>query len=214
MTTAGSKFQLQSASRFTTSAIVTSSLYGFILIVPVLLSILAVTAFRFGLVTFLIPLGAMALATFFLPLGFGNPYIVRLVQQLRPIAASDQDVYVVQVSREPRIRSGLMAILEDADDVGILSYTDSCLEFNGDALQLRVPFGDIQEAKQQNAGSRALFAYGPATVVRISDLPEAGTLRFAERSSWILPTSRRNANRMYRRLRERLESAGAKPFST
>lgn len=169
---------------------------------------LAVTAFHFGLITFLIPLCAIAVATFFLPLGFGNPYISRLVEPLRGTGSADE-VFVVQLTREPRIRSGLMSILEDADDVGVLYYADSGLEFNGDAVRLRVPYASIEGLKQQNAGSRALFAYGPATVFSIAGLPQAGTLRLAERSSWILPGSRKNARNLYQALRGRVEAAMA-----
>jgi hypothetical protein len=209
VTTTAARFQVQNPARFTLSAIVTSCFYGFILLLPVLLAVVAMTAFRFGPLTFLVPLMAIAVATFFLPLGFGNPYICRLVRPLRPGSAIAPDQYVVQLTREPRIHSGLRATLEDADDIGVLSYSDAGLEFNGDSVKLSVPFGDIRELRQRNAGPRALFVYGAHTAFTVAGQPEAGVIRLAERSSWLLPTSHKNANRMYRRLKEKVEAAGA-----
>jgi hypothetical protein len=154
----------------------------------------------------LLPLLTIAVATFFLPLGFGNPYIARLVQRLRNSPNSPKEMFVVQLTRMPRSRSGLLALLEDADDIGLLHFTDSALVYTGDSVRLTAPYEVIREVKLRNAGWRALFAYGSQTVFSVASLPGAGTFIFAERSSCIFPTSRKNARRMYRALSKRISS--------
>lgn len=203
MTETAPVFTIQPAKLFTSGAIVITSLYGFVLMLPVLVTILAVTLLKFGLWTFLIPLVVIGAATYFLPLGFGNPYVTRLVHPLRPPAVPPQDLFVVQLSTSPRIRSGPMALLEDADDIGVLAFTDSTVEFYGDAVRLSVPFSEIKDLSQRNAGSRALFAYGHQLVFKIPSL-HGVVFRFAERSSRVLPSSRRIADRMYRELKRRV----------
>src|SRR5258708_1318506 len=101
-------------------AVFTISLYGLILVIPVFLSMMIVSVLQFGVITLLVPLGTIGLATFFLPLGFGNPHVTKLVRRLLPPSNHQPDTYVVQLTRNPRNRSGFMAVLENADDIGWL----------------------------------------------------------------------------------------------
>jgi hypothetical protein len=206
VTKATSVFTVQPPKLFTSSAIVISSLYGFVLMFPVVVAILGVTLLKFGLWTFLVPVAVIGAATYFLPLGFGNPYVTRLVRPLRPSSVQNQDLFVVQFSTTPRIRSGAMSLLEDADDVGVLAFTDSTVEFYGDSVRLSVPFSEIKDLSQRNAGSRALFAYGHQLVFKVPSLNEAA-FRFAERSSLVLPSSRKIADLMYRQLKLKVTPA-------
>jgi hypothetical protein len=199
-------FTVRKPQLFTSGAVLISSLYGFILCLPVLISVFGMTLLHFSLWTFLVPVVAIGAATFVLPLGFGNPYISRLVRPLRPVSDGGQNDYVVQFSCLPRIRSGLLSVLEDADDVGVLIFTDTALEFYGDSVRLSVPFSAIKNIGQQNAGARALFAYGHQLVFSVPSL-NVDLFRFAERSSWVLTSSRRTANRMYQQLSARVANA-------
>jgi hypothetical protein len=193
--------------------IITASLYGLSVLIPVFASMVVISVLQFGIQTFLIPLATIGLATFFLPLGFGNPYVCRLIRPLKPPHADDADIFVVQLTRNPRIRSGLMAIFEDADDIGYLNLAESALEFHGDSIQLSVPYGLIEKLRLRSAGWRAMFAYGAQTTFSVAGLTDAGDFMFAERSSWILPASRKNANRMYQRLVERIQGSDRQPVS-
>jgi len=187
-----SKLETRPPTVFTTTSLIVISLYGLVLAVPVLISFMIVSVQHFGLLTFLVPAAAIVLSIFLLPLGFGNPYVCRLVRSLEPPGESQ----LVQVTRDPRQRGGLFAVLEDADDFGFLKLTETALVFDGDSIRLSVPYNRVRNLKQQNTGWRSLFAYGAQTSLLVSDLPEAGRFVFAERSSWILPTSRKNAQRM------------------
>ncbi len=196
---------------FTTGVVLSMSLYGLILVIPVFISMMVVSVLHFGALTFLVPLATIAVTAFFLPVGFGNPYVARLVRPLRPQSAVHQNCYVVQLTRNPRNRSGLLALLEDADDIGCLCFTESALVFNGDSVRLTLPYDQIKDLRQRNAGWRALFAYGSQTAFSVASLPEAGSFLFAERSSCLLTTSRRNANVMYQRLCEKIQMAVLRP---
>jgi hypothetical protein len=164
-----------------------------------------VSVLQFGILTFLLPLATILAATYFLPLGFGNPYLIWLLRKLPNRSAEKNDSFVVQLTRIPRQRTGLWSFLEDADDIGWLSFDESAVVFTGDAIQLEVPYELVEAPRQQTAGWRALFAYGSQTVFSIKGVPQAGTFLFAERGSFVLPTSRKIANRMYQKLLEKTE---------
>jgi len=200
------KLERKPPTLFASGAVLTSSVYGLILMLPVFVSMMYVTVIRLSLLTLVIPLATIAVATFFLPIGFGNPYISRLVRHLHPVPKHQEPAYIVQLTRSPRFRSGFLALLEDADDVGFLSYTESALEFVGDSIQLSIPYESIRNLKQQNVGARALFAYGPQTVLSAEGIPEGGTFRFSERASWVLTTSRRNGREIYERLKTKVDA--------
>ena len=185
---------------FTAGAVVLVNAYGLLLAAPFLVSILVVSVIKYGILTALIPLLVVAATAFFLPFGLGNTHITRLVQSLHPAAGKSDDGFIVQLTCSPRIRSGLRAILEDADDIGYLSFTRTELLFQGDSVQLSIPFDQIQQVRPQNIGLRGLFVYGRRIKVVASGLPQITSFEFAERSSWLLPTSRA----ITRKLNERL----------
>jgi len=172
-------------------AILIVSAYGLLLAVPVFASMLAVSLMKIGIMTVLVPCAAIAATAFFLPAGLGNPHVGRLLRSLPPAADDRGAVVVVQLTLWPRIRSGLRAMLEDADDFGYLSFDSSELRFRGDSVKLSIPFECIQEVRPQNVGLRGRFLYGRRIRVVVSGLPGISLVEFAERSSWLLPSSKR-----------------------
>ena len=185
---------------FTLGAVVTVNAYGLLLAAPLLVSILVVSLIKFGILTVLIPFVVVAGTAYFLPFGLGNTHITRLVRSLNPAAGKNGDGFVVQLTLTPRIRSGLRAILEDADDIGHLSFTGTALLFEGDSVKLSAPFDRIEQVKPQNIGLRGLFVYGRRIKVLVSGLPEIESLEFAERSSLLLPASRCITRQLWQRL--------------
>lgn len=178
--------------------------YGLILAVPVVTVMLAVTTLQLGWQTFLAPLLAIGLATWFLPLGFGNPHVVRLVRSLDPAAGRRADAFVVQLTTRPRTCSGLRALLEDADDIGCLTFTESELVFHGDSLQLTVPFEKVTAARRQSIGWRGLFLYRPRLALTVAGVQQLEALEFTERSSWTLGGSRRVVRRLFQQVQNHL----------
>ena len=185
---------------FTAGAVVTVSAYGILLAAPFFAAILVVSLIKFGILTVLIPLLAVAATAYFLPFGLGNAHVTRLVQSLNPAAGKSEDGFIVQLTLSPRIRSGLRAILDDADDIGYLSFTGTELLFQGDSVKLSVPFNYIEQVQPQNIGLRGLFVYGRRIRVRVSGLPQIEALEFAERASRVLPTSRAITRKLCERL--------------
>ena len=100
------------------AAVLAVSLYGVLLMVPLVLALLFVSVVQLGVWTWLVPLLAVAFATALLPFGFGNPYIARLVRKLGPAPGPEDRTFIVQLTAQPRVRSGLRGVIEDADDVG------------------------------------------------------------------------------------------------
>ncbi|MGO8926790.1 MAG: hypothetical protein ACLQU3_07870 [Limisphaerales bacterium] len=185
---------------FTAGAVAVVSAYGILLATPFLISVLVISVIQFGPLTVLIPLLVVAATAYFLPFGLGNAHVTRLVYSLNPAAAKGEDGFIVQLTLSPRLRTGLRALLEDADDVGYLSFTGTGLRFQGDSVKLTVPFDCIQEVRPQNIGLRGLFVYGRRIRLVVSGLPQAEAIEFAERSSRVLPASRAITRKLYQRL--------------
>ncbi len=186
--------------RFTLGAVLVVSGYGLLLVLPLFVSILVVSLLKFGLLTVALPLAVVAATALFLPFGLGNTHVTRLVTSLNPAAGGSGNGFVVQLTLSPRIRSGLRAILEDADDIGYLSFTGTGLVFQGDSVKLSVPYQQIEKVQSQNIGLRGLFVYGRRIKVRVSGWSEVEWMEFAERSSWFLPASKRITRQLYERL--------------
>ena len=199
------ELEIKTPTLLTAGAFSAITLWGLLMGLPVLAAMMVVSVLQFGTLTFLIPLATIAVTLFFLPLGFGNWYVARLVRPLRPTANAQNDLFLVQLTRHPRVRTGLSAILDDADDIGFLVFDDSKVVFIGDSVRLSVPWDQIRDVRLETSGWRALFVYGPRSSFSVAGLCEAGRFAFAERSSWHLPGSRGNARRIYERLRRAAE---------
>jgi hypothetical protein len=197
------KIEITEPRLFNLSGVLAVSAYGIFLVLPMLASILLVSVVRFGIMTVLIPFLGIALTSIFLPFGQGNPQIVRLLRSQAPVGSQSPDSYIVQLTLSPRIRSGFRALLEDADDIGYLTFTGSELVFAGDSVKLLLPRDCVTEVRPQNIGLRGLFVYGRRIRVNITGLPNVDSVEVAERSSWLLPTSRRLTRQLFARLSNR-----------
>jgi len=194
------KIEISQPRLFTPSAVATVNAYGIVLIIPIFASILVVSLMKFGVLTVLIPSLMVAATAYFLPFGLGNTYIARLVRSLNPAAGNDAHGFIVQLTFAPRLRGGLPAILEDADDIGYLSFGGTELRYQGDSVKLTVPRDCIKAVAPKNIGLRGLFVYGRRIKVVVAGVTETESLEFAERSSWVLPTSRAVTRDLHGRL--------------
>ena len=170
---------------------------GAVLVLPVVASVLVMSLGKFALWHLLWPLGAIAGTAYFLPLGLGNAYLSRLARALNPAAGREPDGFIVQLTLSPRIRSGLWAEVEDADDIGWLRLRESELVFEGDSVKVWLPYSQIGRVQRRSIGLRGLFVYGRRVAVEVAGLPKVKALEFAERSSWVLPASRRTSRRLW-----------------
>jgi hypothetical protein len=193
----GENVEITSPKAFTSGAILIIAGCGVLLVAPVLASLLAVTAIKLGMLTVLIPLLTIAVTAYFLPFGLGNPVVRRLVRSKVDVG---EDGFIVQMTLAPRIRSGVRALIEDADDLGCLSFTDSELVFQGDSVRLRIPWRQVSEVRPQNIGWRGRYLYGSRIIITVTGIPNVDAISFSERSSLLLPTSKR----ITRKLRERI----------
>ena len=197
---ASAKIEITAPRRFNLGAVLLVSAFGIFPALPVIASILAVSVLQFGLMTFLVPLAGLAAAALLVPFGFGNPYVTYLVRRMNPDAAKNPDALVVQLTLSPRLRSGLRAVLEDADDVGILTRTGGDVSFSGDSVKLTLPRTEITSVRPQNIGWRGMYVSGRRIEVVVASLPNVQSLEFAERSAWLLPTSKKITKKLYHQL--------------
>src|ERR1700687_2675606 len=99
---------------FTAASVFVVCAFGILLGLPVLISVLAVSLMRPGIMSLLIPLLVIAATAYFLPFGLGNAYVTRLIRSLKPTTDKNQEAFAVQLTLSPRIRSGIRAVVEDA----------------------------------------------------------------------------------------------------
>jgi hypothetical protein len=194
------KIEIRQPKLFTLGAVLVVSAYGLFLAVPIVAAMLVVSLLKFGMMTVLIPVLVIAVTAFFLPFGLGNTHVARLVRSLRRDGGKTEGGFIVQLTLSPRIRSGCRAMLEDADDIGYLSFGGSGFLFEGDSVKLSAPLESIEQVRPHNIGLRGRFVYGRRIGVVVSGLPNVSSLEFAERSSWLLPTSRRITRRLCEQL--------------
>ena len=180
--------------------------YGLLICPPILIAVVAVSFIPLGYLTALLPLLAFALTAYLLPFGFGNSYVTSLVERLGVPAGSGKQCFVVQLTLSPRIRKGLRALLEDADDIGYLTIADDQLIFQGDSVQLDLPFARIQRVQPRNAGLRVPFIHGWRIQLEVTGLPGVDSVEFAERSSLVLTRSWRIANQIKQSLATALKT--------
>lgn len=202
--TPGTPRQLDGAALFVLSA------YGLLLLLPVLISLMIVSVLPIGKTTVLLPLGIMAVTLLFLPFGFGNPHVTRLVRRFAPTAGTRGNDYIVQATFTPRLRQGLGAVIEDADDVGCLIVAEDELRFEGDSVGMRIPFREIAELRRENMGWRGLFLYGSRTVLSVPAFGRFRTVAFAERNSLWLPGSRRTGRELFEAMAGKWGESGVK----
>jgi hypothetical protein len=176
------------------------------LIGPIFLSVLVMTMLP-GQWPVLIPFSMIAVATFFLPFGNGNPSVARLVRSLpdAPDAKSGPPSFITQVTVTPRLRTGLRAVVEDADDVGWLTIGDDGLSFQGDSIRLFLPWENIRKVRPHDLGLRGIFVHARSIAVVVCGMPKVESLQFGERSALALPASRRIIKEMYRQLVEKVD---------
>src|SRR5215471_18223211 len=113
--------------------------FGLLLVIPLILSALVVSLYSFGSHTLILPIVAVLGATWFLPFGFGNPYVSRLIRSQRGSPGS-QERFIVQLKLTPRMATGLRAVIDDADDFGSLTFNPKALLYEGDSVTLEIPY--------------------------------------------------------------------------
>jgi hypothetical protein len=206
MASNGANIEIQKARLFNGRAVLIVCGFGFLLVIPVLLSMLLVSSVQFGIWTVLVPLLTIGAATWLLPFGFGNSYVAKLARSLPPGDWNEHDGFIVQITFLPRLRAGLRALLEDADDIGNVSFTESELIFQGDSVRFSIPYRQLSNLRIQSIGWRGLFLY-PGLSISVSGVAGVTELRIAERAGWSLPASRNITRKLNGRLAQALKGS-------
>lgn len=202
------RIEIVPPARFGARAELAIHAWGVVLVLPVLACVVVISLGKLALWHLLAPAAAIAWTAYFLPLGLGNASLSRLVRGLNPAAGQGPDGFIVQLTLSPRIRSGLWAELEDADDIGYLRLAETELVFEGDSVKVSLPYHEIGRVRRRNIGLRGLFVCGRRITVEISGCSKVSALEFAERSSWVLPASRRTSQRLWEGLTAKVAGGG------
>lgn len=212
MQTSAATMETTEPKVFTLGAAVMVNAYGLLLVAPLFAAMVVVSLMKFSALTVLVPLAVVAGTAYLLPFGGGNTYVRRLVHSLVGAAeGKGAEGFVVQLTLSPRLRSGVRAVLEDADDIGRLTLEEDGARFAGDAVKVFVPYDRIEDVRAENSGLRGGFVYGRRIRVVACGLPQTGWLEFMERGSLLLPESRRITRELHAGLLSRVAaSAGGR----
>lgn len=179
-----------------------------VLFVPVpVLTLMLVSATPLGLWTYLIPGLVLVGTVVCVPFFQGNAFVMPWVRALDPMAGKGQESFVVQLTLAPRVRTGLRAALDDADDIGSLRVEPRRLVYVGDSMELELPFTHVRQAKLENIGWRGLFLYRAPVMLEVEGLPGIKEIRFVDRSAMVLPGSGRISRRLLEAVRGGVERA-------
>jgi hypothetical protein len=121
----------------------------------------------------------------------------------RDLGARDREnaQRIWELSLRPRIRKGLRAGLDDADDIGFLRLDENALRFDGDSVNLVIPYLEIETVRLRNCGWRGLWVCGGTVVVTVRDGEKERTFVFRERSALTVPRSRQITENVFHALR-------------
>lgn len=199
------KIETTTPNHFTKKAIAKINAYSVFAIIPVLLAIPLITliesllheSLAFGLSMMILGL-VIVLPVYFLPIVIGNPHVRQLARSLN---SSNQNGFIIQLTNLPRVKSGFWAIVEDADDIGFLSFEEEALIFKGDSMKLLIPFALIKNVHNRNVGWRGLWIYGNRILIDVSDR----SFEFAERFSLSIPASRKISEDLFSRLSSKIK---------
>src|SRR5438067_8139875 len=97
-TSSTSQIEIAPPRRYTLVSVLIVCGFGFLLGLPLLISVLGVSLIRPGILSVLIPLLVIAGTLYVLPFGLGNAYVARLVGSLRPTADKNQEAFLVQLT--------------------------------------------------------------------------------------------------------------------
>jgi hypothetical protein len=193
--------------RLTTGALLAQSV---VLFFPVpILTLMLVSATPLGLWTYLIPALVLVGTIVCVPFFQGNAFAARWARALDPAAGKGQESFIVQLTFSPRVRSGLRAALDDADDIGSLRIEPRRLVYLGDSIELELPFTHVRQAKLENIGWRGLFLYRAPVMLVVEGLPGVKEIRFVDRSALVLPGSGGICRRLLEQVRGGMERAGS-----
>ena len=194
------KIEIAPQKLFTKKAIVVVNAYGFFAIIPLLVAItLSILADKlcYGGLSFILNMLFLGLAAvlplYFFPLVMGNPHVTYLVG---PLNISNKSGFVVQLTNLPRAKAGFWAFMEDADDIGFLSFEADTLIFNGDSTKFSIPLRLIKNVGKKNIGWRGLWICGNRIMIEVSDK----SFEFVERFSLSFPGSRKISEEIFNRL--------------
>jgi len=96
------KIEITEPRLFTIGAVAVVNAYGLALGTPIFLSIIVISVIKFGTLTVLLPLLAVAATAYFLPFGLGNAHVIRLVRSLNPVVVDEsEDGFIVQLTYRP-----------------------------------------------------------------------------------------------------------------
>src|SRR3954469_8906082 len=110
MSSVAPKLEIGKPRLFTARALLIVHAFNILLVIPVFISMLAVSLMRLSILTLLVPILTLVGTAYFLPFGLGNAYISRRVRSMKASPAADQESYIVQLKATPRVCSGLRAM--------------------------------------------------------------------------------------------------------
>jgi len=194
--------------RFGVLSILAKYAFSFLLAIPLVAAFLILSTVRnlgqFWILA--VPLLALAGTVYFLP-SLGNAYVYWVLRGVRAQTSDNsQRKSIVQITFDPRIRTGFRALIEDADDVGYVSFSETEFRFSGDSLQVTVPFERLKAVHGENVGLRGAYLSGGRIRLDISGLDDFDAIEIAERTSLVLPASRRITRELFEQIKARATS--------
>lgn len=120
------------------------------------------------------------------PIAQLNPLVTYMALKHFEGTYEKRNSYVVQVSFHPRWQKGLQSVLDDADDIGVMTYQPDGIAFEGGALRFFIPYPAISRLESRFNVFPSLFLSGRRVHIYLGEGQGSGRLQVENRRSWLI----------------------------
>ncbi len=149
-------------------------------------------------------IAALPCFVLFNPLINLNPFVTSVSRSRSPVPFDKETCHIVQVSFQPRLAQGLQAVLEDADDIGLLCFEPGAIAFHGGAFHFRIPYSACRKMESRLNVFPGLLMSGRRLEVFLGGNQGMGRVKIHNRRGWTTIGQLHNSGKIIRMFRERL----------
>lgn len=141
----------------------------------------------------------------------GNFYYPRIIRTFVKETSGRDPSMLAQMSLSPRLRKGLRAATDSADDVGLVELGPEAFLFKGDAVSMVIPYDRIGGISRHSVGPRGFWLVRCWIRLHTDAFEDYEHVDLADASSLIKPTLDAKTKWMIDELNKRIAGTGVEP---
>lgn len=141
---------------------------------------------------------------FWVPFTQLNPLMCYMAKADKNVLFDKTRSYVIQATFFPRFQKGLQSALDDADDIGILTFEEDAVSFVGGASKFRIPYSSIHRMESKFNVFPGLLLSGRRLDLFVMSPGSSGKVQLEHRESWTIIGQFLRSLKLIREFRTRL----------